>query len=70
MDFSFDSIKTYVTENPVKAALIGAAVVGGITLAVSPKAREAVGLGKVKAATTATPRRRSKKRKHAAISLK
>jgi len=46
MTLTLDSVKTWVMENPMKAAGIGIAAAATITLLVSPKARKAVGLGK------------------------
>lgn len=56
MTLTLDSVKTWVKENPMKAAGIGLAAAAAITLMVSPKARKAIGLGK------ATVRRKSTKR--------
>lgn len=46
MTLTLDSVKTWVKENPMKAAGIGIAAAAAITLMVSPKARKAIGLGK------------------------
>jgi predicted flavoprotein YhiN len=48
MDWTVTGIKTWVKDNPVKAAGIAIAATAGIALIVSPKARKFVGLGGVK----------------------
>lgn len=47
-DGFFTKIGAFAKKNPVATALIGATVVAGIALAVSPKARAFVGIGKAK----------------------
>lgn len=63
MTLSIDSVKTWVKENPMKAAGIGIAAVAAITLMVSPKARKAIGLGKA-------PRHRSAKKRIATTQVR
>lgn len=65
MPLTFESAKTWVTENPLKAAGIGIAVVAVTALAVSPKARKMVGLAGATSQRTLAPRRRKKSKKHA-----
>jgi hypothetical protein len=64
MTLSLESAKTWVKSNPLLAAGIGILAFGAVALAVSPKIRQSVGLGK------APVRHRSKKTKTTVKRLK
>jgi len=75
MPLTFESAKTWVTENPLMAAGAGLLAVGAITLAVSSKARKAVGLAGVNRTHSkpqrALPAKRSKRsRKAKSVNLR
>lgn len=68
MAFSISTVTTWVKDNPLKAAGIGIAAAGAIALAVSPKARKFVGLGR--ASSSHTTHKVSGRKKAKALRLK
>jgi len=62
MTLTLDSAKQWITDNPIMAAGIGLATIAIVTLAVSPGARKAVGLGKA-----STKRKSAKRSKNVSV---